>query len=155
MFNGMAEEMVNQFNAAMPPKGPIFIYTRLPDQVCGAAITICSGDITLVTHDGRHPIGLTWPGESTGHARVVLDQVDPRMDPFAARQWVLCHEMMHAATGIGDNEGAVPDDSCMWGWRTNLGSFDVHLLYQTYGDGSDYVKHRKKEMERDRHKKNR
>lgn len=43
------------------------------------------------------------------------------------RHW-LCHELMHALTGVADNYNAMPDDSCVWGNTMTPGPFDVELL---------------------------
>ena len=48
------------------------------------------------------------------------------------RDNVVCHEFMHATTGIPDNYGARPDTSCVWGDLSAPGSFDAQYAHQVY-----------------------
>lgn len=50
----------------------------------------------------------------------------------AFRATYTCHELMHVLTGVGDNIGALPEESCVWGYLAQPGPFDVDLLRKTY-----------------------
>ena len=53
----------------------------------------------------------------------------------------ICHEFMHATTGIPDNYGAHPDTSCVWGSLSAPGSFDAQFAHKVYAKRDTGKKH--------------
>lgn len=128
-WEGVVEAVVEDFNAVMPEGGPTLRYVGMGAapcpgwrkhlkprkrgkriNICDVAEMPCANCAGVVSCVGR--ILLT-TDLAYGHASVV------------------CHEMMHALTGIPDNYGA-RDDSCVWGWLAQPGSFDVEVLRKAF-----------------------
>lgn len=121
---GVIAETVADFNAVMPPTGPILVYQREAHVAC-ATTTVCSGNL------GPEYLGLAWwyPGQPYGHIQVT----DTRPLNAKGMEAVACHEFMHILVHIGDNYGARPNDSCVWGWLSDPGQWDIARLYDYYG----------------------
>jgi hypothetical protein len=129
-------ETIADFNANMPPKGPLLKYVKLTSTICGktnTSISICGGD-------GNDPdIGDYWGlaiwGGSDKMTILVNVQDENRPDEPYERETVLCHEMMHLVTHVNDNHNALPNESCVWGSLTDLGSWDIQKLWDVWGNG--------------------
>jgi hypothetical protein len=123
-WNGIVQETVDAFNAIMPPRGPILVYVR-GVAGCASQIPVCSGALP------DNVLGLAWffPGDRWASIQVT----DTRPLDRNGMEGVACHEFMHALTHIGDNYGAVAD-SCVWGYRSDPGRWDINLLYKHFGD---------------------
>jgi hypothetical protein len=123
-WNGIVQETVDDFNAIMPPKGPILRYVR-GGVGCASEIPVCSGALP------DNVLGLAWyyPGDRYASIQVTdtwpLDQ--------EGKEAVACHEFMHALTHIGDNYGG-NSQSCVWGRLPDPGIFDIDYLYRYFGN---------------------
>jgi hypothetical protein len=116
---------VANFNAVMPPNGPRLVYQR--------AAAGCE-DVDVCSGDASGNLGLTWfwATDPPGVGHIVLTDTLP-IFPLPKLN-IVCHEMMHALTHIGDNYDARPQTSCVWGSiLTRPGRFDVARLQETYG----------------------
>lgn len=97
----------------------------MPRPVAGAII-VCSVTsapfvaMTGVLHDGTTIV----------ETRVMLSDTMFR-DTRQASDTV-CHELMHAATGIKDRYGRHPKTSCVWGSLPSLGRFDMAYARRVY-----------------------
>lgn len=129
-------EVVDAFNAIMPKRGPRLKYRRMDHKACDdlrtmpKAIQICTAPelpqpalgyaTNAVWREGRWMWSLIWLKDPT---------------PYSPDPWIVCHEMMHALTGIPDNTDPdfAGEDSCVWGMRDGPGSFDVEWLQKVYG----------------------
>jgi hypothetical protein len=120
-WEGFVEKSVNDFRAVMPKQGPRLLYQRGSPDVCAADITVCTGDTAPYWGLARG---------TRGNGNVVLTDVADA--PPGLRQAIVCHEMMHALTGIRDCYGCRPD-SCVHGWRSTPGPFDVKKLARVFG----------------------
>lgn len=136
---------VADFNAHMPPNGPHLVYQRMdgpcpPPYERRHVITACTGDVTpqsaaALTYQRGDP---DQPGRMLS-AQMVFD------DDLVVTTHYVCHEMMHAVTGIWDNYGARNEDSCVWGWwLEQLGPYDIILLNDAYAKDLQPPKHKKK-----------
>jgi hypothetical protein len=103
---------------------PHFVYFSYPVKRCndinpvGYAIKVCNfgaGNATI--------------GSSTG---VVPNAATLRVRVDVVSKTVYCHELMHITTGIADNNGA-RSDSCVWGYMSTFGPFDIEVLRQRWG----------------------
>jgi hypothetical protein len=126
-WDGVIEQTVEDFNAVMPQGGPQLVYERRETAPCDvrakqrrrASIKVCSVP--------ERPYG----GRERGQMILLNDTyTGPWYDQF--RAGVVCHEMMHALTGIPDNYGALPDQSCVWGELSQPGPLDVDRLREMY-----------------------
>jgi hypothetical protein len=131
--------MVEAFNAVRPKRAPRLIHRDLSGQPCRKhrrGITVCeaailddaAGTFSLVYEDG-------WAERGT--IRLLVDAL------HGERQRIVCHELMHVLTGIGDRyavdpetgvvTGPYPDQSCVWGILPHPGPFDVAYAKRVYG----------------------
>lgn len=119
-------QTVQEFNAIMPPGGPRLVYAR---QEPGA----CLGGKRAIAVCGVSSLPGNVPPESqaysTGRFVYLLDAT--AHEPPAVVANTVCHEFMHALTGIPDNEDS-RSDSCVWGRLTSPGPFDVAQLAARY-----------------------
>jgi hypothetical protein len=134
-WGGVIAQTVAEFNDMLPKNAPRLIYVRRTAVPCeaiptrrrkGDSLVVCS--TTLIVH----------AGQTAGPRLVQL--ADAPINPLAG---TACHEFMHALTGIGDNYVLGIDggwtwitpglDSCVWGWSTKPGSFDVAYAKKVYG----------------------
>jgi hypothetical protein len=69
----------------------------------------------------------------------VLGRVMMHLDTEQAASWqgLHCHEMMHAVGGVLDDYNADPEGSCIYGWRSSLGSSDIAFLAGLYAGKED------------------
>lgn len=113
--------------AAFLPYVPI-LYRPMGEIPCP---TVRPGGI-VICHDpeAAHPAKIYANG---------MAYIYPPRDAPMRREAFLCHEMMHALTGVRDNYNAEPE-SCVWGKRDSLGVWDVALLKSIYNP--PHKKHR-------------
>jgi hypothetical protein len=123
LWNGIIPQVVDDFNAVMPSKGPRLVYERHPTGVCPEDIDTCSGN------PGDQYAGLAWT-LSPGVGKILVTDTIP-LDPRRQRI-VACHEFMHILTGIKDCYGC-REDSCVHGWRETPGPFDIWKLKTVWG----------------------
>src|SRR5215210_6922936 len=126
-WTGLVEEMIDEFNGMLPESAPRLVYRRMPQRACQdlkprpfvGAIVVCSVPtapfvgMTGVLHDGTTIV----------ETRVMLnDEVF-----FNTRDATntVCHELMHAVTGIKDRYNRHRKTSCVWGSLSTPGRFDV------------------------------
>lgn len=132
---GVVTQTVDDFNAVMPKRGPRLRYVRedgaCPDTRPKRSMLVCS-----VANDPRAGYASPW-------GRYVFVN-----DTYAVgwhaqfRAQTVCHEFMHALSGVGDNRTfgpdgnaiyPLPDQSCVWGDLSAPGPFDIALLAELYG----------------------
>jgi hypothetical protein len=116
-------ETIDDFNRVMPPSGPLLRYERGAVGCAADTIPVCSGDTDPWA-------GFTWWWTTQRYAQI---EVKSPYDMPWDMERVLCHEFMHALTHIGDNYGAVAD-SCVWGYLSDPGRWDITYLYKHFGD---------------------
>jgi hypothetical protein len=129
-WDGVVEQTVADFNAVMPQGGPQLRYERMDAQPCiihptrrrRSVLDVCS-----ISH---------LSSAALAHQRQLVILLNdaytgPWYDQFRAT--VACHEIMHILTRVDDNDGALPDQSCVWGELSQPGPFDIDLLRQRYG----------------------
>jgi hypothetical protein len=135
-YDGMVAQTVADFNAMLPKAAPRFIYQRMSATDCALipwtqrGIIACSTAVASYD-DGIPRAGLirgTGGSHGSRHTRVELSHVGDA----AWRQNAVCHELMHAVTGIPDNYGANPE-SCVWGDLSHPGPFDAAYAKRVYG----------------------
>jgi hypothetical protein len=123
------EAMVAEFNAILPKRAPRLVYRAIDEAPCGGkarGIVICVAD-----HFTQTGVAGEMQRLSRTHAEIRLLPLDRFIEP----RIVLCHELMHALTGIPDNAALpYPDDSCVWGFLSHPGSFDVAYVQEVYRD---------------------
>src|SRR5688500_3355192 len=112
-WDGLVEGMVDEFNGMLPESAPQLVYRRMPQRACQdlkphpfvRAIVVCSVPtapfvgMTGVLHDGKTII----------ETRVMLNDtmfLDTRHSTNT-----VCHELMHAVTGIKDRYSRRPKSS--------------------------------------------
>lgn len=130
-WDGVVAEMVDKFNAVMPPRGPKILYERGDPAVCADDIGVCVGNTMPY-------LGIAAITDTPGEAEIILTDQSPITREL--QEAITCHEFMHAISGIRDCYGC-QIDSCVHGWRRSPGSFDVKYLKKTFGKRR---KHRKK-----------
>jgi hypothetical protein len=133
-WDGLVEGMVDEFNGMLPESAPRLVYRRMPERACQdlkprpviGAIIVCSVPaapfvgITGVLHDGTTIV----------ETRVMLNDMMFRNTRDATN--TLCHELMHAVTGIKDRYHRRPKTSCVWGSLSTPGRFDVAYARRVY-----------------------
>jgi hypothetical protein len=124
-WQGVVAQTVQDFNAVMPQGGPELRYERADEGACPQfrtrEVAVC-----LVAADSIAPaVGRVYVADK-GAAHIVVS------DAYRPTSVLLCHELMHVLTGVGDNYGALPDQSCVHGSLPYPGPFDVDLLGQRY-----------------------
>jgi hypothetical protein len=133
-WDGLVEGMVDQFNGMLPESAPRLVYRRMPQRACQdlksrpvvGAIIVCSVPaapfvgITGVLHDGTTIV----------ETRVMLNDT-MFLDTRDATN-TLCHELMHAVTGIKDRYHRRSKTFCVWGSLSTPGRFDVAYARRVY-----------------------
>ncbi len=134
MWDGLVAGTVADFNAMLPDAAPRLVYRRLPEQSCEELNTReFTGVIVVCSVPTASFVGMTgmWAGDTTMiDTRIILNDrrfLNPR---FAAN--TVCHELMHAVTGIRDNYDRRPKSSCVWGNLTAPGRFDAAYARKVY-----------------------
>jgi hypothetical protein len=133
-WDGLVEGMVEEFNGTLPESTPQLVYRRMPQRACQdlksrpfvGAIVVCSVStapfvgMTGVLHDGTTIV----------ETRIMLN------DKKFLSTWdatnTVCHELMHAVTGIKDQYDRRPKTSCVWGSLLTPGRFDVAYARKVY-----------------------
>jgi hypothetical protein len=133
-WDGLVEGMVDEFNGMLPESAPRLVYRcmpqrarqdRRPHPVVGAII-VC----TVPTAPFVGMTGVLHDGTTIVETRVMLN--DETF--FNARDATntVCHELMHAVTGIKDRYGRRSKTSCVWGSLPTPGRFDVANARKVY-----------------------
>jgi len=128
---------VEEINAILPAKAPSLFYRVIGETPCDQidpqlhrdGIVVCTTP-ALASAD---ELGLTEFFVERGQISRVRITLPEATNP-GLRDNVVCHEFMHAATGIEDNYGARPDTSCVWGDLSAPGSFDAQYARKLYKD---------------------
>jgi hypothetical protein len=127
-WDGVVAQVVQDFNTVMPSGGPRLHYVRHDPVLCAAIKNLFRGPIKVCSMQSTTQAG---SGGMGWHTIWLSDEYTGEWyDQFRARS--VCHEMMHALTGVRDNEGALPDQSCIWGSLSQPGAFDIDLLRDQY-----------------------
>jgi hypothetical protein len=133
-WNGLVEGMVDEFNGMLPESAPRLVYRRMPQRTCqevkprpiAGAIIVCSvpaapfAGKTRMLHNSTTIIG----------TRVMLNDQLHLNTRDAAN--TVCHELMHAVTGIKDRYHRRRKTSCVWGSLPTPGRFDVAYARKVY-----------------------
>jgi hypothetical protein len=133
-WDGLVEGMVDEFNGMLPESAPQLVYRRMPQRACQdmkprpfvGAIVVCSVPtapfvgMTGVLHDGTTIV----------ETRIVLN--DKMFFNTRDATNTVCHELMHAVTGIKDRYHRRPKTSCVWGSLPTPGRFDVAYARKVY-----------------------
>lgn len=127
-WRGPTRQTVRGFNRAMPKRVPKLRASYHPGRPCndlpkgkGKGIHVCDGE-------GN------WMWGNHRHAKVGIDFAQ---SPADFRQ-ALCHELMHAVTGVEDSEiyGLIypkPETSCVWGdVRDKPGPWDARVARKAW-----------------------
>jgi hypothetical protein len=133
-WDGVVEGMVDEFDAMLPESAPRLVYRRMPERACQdldphpviGAIIVCS----VATGPFVGMTGVLHDGTTIVETRVMLND---RL--FLNRRNAtntVCHEMMHAVTGIKDRYQRRPKTSCVWGSLPAPGRFDVAYARRVY-----------------------
>jgi micrococcal nuclease len=138
---------VDEFNEARPDTAPRLVYSAesgsfdcldLPPEVANlAGIIICD-----TSRPGEFPYDPDAPKEGWGGmanridddtTRIVLNSYIPEgfYIPAEVIDNTICHEMMHAYTGVGDNYDS-DATSCVFGDLLSPGTTDVRLMQQRW-----------------------
>jgi len=120
----VVSQMVAEFAAVMPRSGPKLIYRRGEGPCFDGhqqrnVYVVCSARSVPGGRDGFY-----------SHYTHRVDLLEGM--PAHHEAPVVCHELMHALTGIPDNYDALPDQSCVWGSLSTPGPFDIEQLALAY-----------------------
>jgi hypothetical protein len=146
----LVESTVAEFNAMLPARAPRLVYQPMGEVPCSqisaqlhrGGITVCTAP-SLPANAELGEAQFSVNKGQLSRVRITLSEASaPQL-----RDTTVCHEFMHATTGIPDNYGALPESSCVWGNLTAPGAFDAryaHKVYQKHDDAaSSEGKHRK------------
>jgi hypothetical protein len=133
-WDGLVEGMVDEFNDMLPEAAPRLVYHRMPPHACQdlksrpfvGAIVVCS----VATAPFVGMTGVLHDGTTIVETRVMLNDTMFRNTRGATN--TVCHEMMHAVTGIKDRYHRRPKTSCVWGSLPTPGRFDVAYARRVY-----------------------
>ena len=133
-WEGMVEGMVEEFTTMLPETAPRLVYRRKPERSCDdLPRRVATGTIIVCSTANASFVGWTrmW-GDGTGiyRSHIVLNDA-----AFGTRRYAtntICHELMHAITGIDDNYDRRPATSCVWGDLAKPGRFDVAYAAKVY-----------------------
>lgn len=136
----LVKQQVALFNAMLPDRAPRLVYRAEPERLCPAikgkrhkrGITICpiDGDpvwfaVTMPTYDWR----------TFGFKRVRVQIAQERMALYddVTRSQTVCHELMHAITGVRDDyDYPHLATSCVQGALDEPGSWDRAFARRVY-----------------------
>jgi hypothetical protein len=136
----IVETTVAEFNAMLPRRAPQLRYQAMPEIPCAqispglhrGGIVVCTTP-SLPSSDELGRTEFSVKQSQLSRARItLLEATNP-----ARRDTIVCHEFMHATTGIRDNYDALPDTSCVWGSLTAPGSFDAQYARKLYKKQAD------------------
>jgi hypothetical protein len=119
--------MVDEFNGMLPESAPQLVYRRMPQWACqdlkprpyAGAIVACS----MATAPFVGMMGVLHDGKTIVETRVMLN--DMMFLTMRDATNTVCHEPMHAMTGIKDRYQRRPKSSCVWGSLPTPGRFAV------------------------------
>src|SRR5215216_2349896 len=131
----IVEMTVGEFKAMLPARAPSLLYQVMTETPCDqiseqlhrGGIVVCNAPM-LASGDELGPTVFFVSQGQLSRVRITL----PEATIAGLRDNVVCHEFMHATTGIPDNYGARPDTSCVWGNLSAPGSFDAQYAHQIY-----------------------
>jgi hypothetical protein len=127
--------MVEEFNAVLPDTVPRLVYRRMPERSCEElSDRVFAGAIVVCSAPTAPFVGMT--GILSGNTTIVDTRIilnDRRFLNSRFATNTVCHELMHAVTGIRDNYDRRPNKSCVWGNLPTPGSFDVAYARKVYG----------------------
>ena len=136
MWDGLVAGMVEEFNAMLPDTAPRLVYRRMPERPCEELNDrVFIGAIAVCSVPAAPFVGMTtlWAGDKTMFdTRIILNDGRFVNQRFATN--TVCHELMHALTGIRDKYGRRPKTSCVWGNLITPGRFDVAYARKVYAD---------------------
>jgi hypothetical protein len=139
MWDGMVSGMVDEFNAMLPDTAPRLVYRRMPERSCDELSgRIFSGAIAVCSVSAAPFVGMTgvWTArKETIDTRIILNDRGFFNERFATN--TVCHELMHAVTGIRDKYDRRPKTSCVWGDLTSPGRFDAAYARKVFGEESE------------------
>jgi len=131
----IVETTVAEFNAMLPARAPSLFYQvmgetpcdQISEQLHRGGIVVCNAPMLASGDELGRTVFFVSQGQLS-RVRITL----PEATIAGLRDNVVCHEFMHATTGIPDNYGARPDTSCVWGNLSTPGSFDAQYAHQVY-----------------------
>jgi hypothetical protein len=121
-WSGVIEQTVEDFNAVMPQGAARLVYRRMETAPCTIHPTRRRRDVLDVCSASH----LNASGQAHPRQQVIVLN-----DTYAGAGYdahTVCHEFMHILAHVGDDEGAYPDQSCVWGSLSQPGPLDVDLL---------------------------
>lgn len=134
-WDGLVARTVDQFNVMLPDTAPDLVYRRMAERSCkDLANRTFVGAIVVCSVPAAPFVGMTgiWAGRSAMiDTRILLNDRRFLNEPFAIN--TVCHELMHAVTGIRDNYDRRPRSSCVWGALPAPGRFDAAYARKVYG----------------------
>jgi hypothetical protein len=103
-WDGLVEGMVDEFNGMLPESAPRLVYRRMPQRACQelkprpfvGAIVVCS----MATAPFVGMTGVLHDGKTIVETRIMLNDTMFLNTRDATN--TVCHELMHAVTGIKD-----------------------------------------------------
>ena len=133
----IVETTVAEFNAMLPARAPSLFYQvmgetpcdQISEQLHRGGIVVCNAPMLASGDELGRTVFFVSQGQLS-RVRITL----PEATIAGLRDNVVCHEFMHATTGIPDNYGARPDTSCVWGRLSAPGSFDAQYARKLYKD---------------------
>ena len=131
---------VAEFNAMLPARAPSLFYQAMAETPCDqisqqlhrGGIVVCT--VPALASDDEP--GRTEFFVNQGRLSRVRIMLSEATDP-GLRDNAVCHEFMHATTGIPDNYFARPNTSCVWGDLSAPGSFDAQFAQKVYKHKDD------------------
>jgi len=137
-WDGLVDGMVDEFNGMLPESAPQLVYRRMPKRACQdltprpvfGAIIFCS----VPTAPFAGMAGVLHDDTTIVETRVMLNDTMFLNARHATN--IVCHEMMHAVTGIEDRYQRRPKTTCVWGSLPAPGRFDVAYARRVYERGS-------------------
>jgi hypothetical protein len=135
LWRPIVEMTVGEFNAMLPARAPSLLYQvmgetpcdQISEQLHRGGIVVCNAPMLASGDELGRTVFYVSQGQLS-RVRITL----PEATIAGLRDNVVCHEFMHATTGISDNYGARPDTSCVWGDLRAPGAFDAQYAHQVY-----------------------
>jgi len=135
VWDGVLAQTVADFNGMLPARAPRLVYQRMAVVACDQVPRKRPKRGIVVCSVAALPAARQWGASSFRTERHTFSRVSVMLadnTPLSLRPVSACHEFMHATTGIGDNYGALPDSSCVWGGLATPGPFDVAYAHKIY-----------------------
>lgn len=135
-------QAVADWNAAMPPRAPEFVYRRGAEKTCNeVGNKPPEGTIAVCLWRDASASGQTWVAYKEHVALYAKVYVAPWADQWPEQ--TLCHELGHAFTWMNDDYGARPDTSCVQGWLLAPGDYDRDYAREVYRRHRDRLSRRR------------